>query len=258
MTGARLLLHQTRFDLLAFSRSRESRFFTVVLPIIFLVIFATVFGNDTTTVNGREIKQTTYYVPNLIALGVVGAALTNLAIGVVMQREEGVLKRRRATPVGPWAQGADRDRRLLWDIRRADARRPRDLRRGRPDHDDAGRAGHHGRGSGSALLLRLCHLDVHQVGGGRDARAAGDRAPAVLHLRLLHPLGSDPGVAAAHRRRLPVPAARPGAADGVRPGDDRLGVQARIPGGDPRLGRRRPGRGVAPLLVVAEGVLSGK
>lgn len=103
MTGARLLLHQTRFDLLAFSRSRESRFFTVVLPIIFLVIFATVFGNDTTTVNGREIKQTTYYVPNLIALGVVGAALTNLAIGVVMQREEGVLKRRRATPVGPWA-----------------------------------------------------------------------------------------------------------------------------------------------------------
>jgi len=103
MTGARLLAHQTRFDLLAFSRNKESRFFTVALPVIFLVIFATVFGNDTTTVDAREIKQTTYYVPNLIALGITSAAVTNLVIAVVTEREQGVLKRRRSTPVPPWA-----------------------------------------------------------------------------------------------------------------------------------------------------------
>jgi len=71
--------------------------------VIFLLIFATVFGNDTTTVARREIKQTTYYVPNLIALGITGAAVTNLVIAVVTQREEGILKRRRSTPVPPWA-----------------------------------------------------------------------------------------------------------------------------------------------------------
>ena len=103
MTGVRLLAHQTRFDLLAFSRNKEGRFFTIVLPVIFLLIFATVFGNDTTTVARREIKQTTYYVPNLIALGITGAAVTNLVIAVVTQREEGILKRRRSTPVPPWA-----------------------------------------------------------------------------------------------------------------------------------------------------------
>jgi ABC-2 type transport system permease protein len=98
-----LVLHQTRYDLLAFSRNREARFFTVALPIIFLVIFATVFGNDTTTVAGHEIKETTYYVPNIGALAIVSAALQSLVFSVVVQRESGILKRRRATPVTPAA-----------------------------------------------------------------------------------------------------------------------------------------------------------
>jgi ABC-2 type transport system permease protein len=94
-----LVLHQTRYDLRAFWRNREARFFTFILPIVFLVIFGTVFGNDTVDVNGHEIKQTTYYVPNLMALAIVSAALQNLVSSVVAQREAGILKRRRATPV---------------------------------------------------------------------------------------------------------------------------------------------------------------
>jgi hypothetical protein len=35
---ARLVLHQFRFDLLAFVRNRQSQFFTLVLPVLFLVI----------------------------------------------------------------------------------------------------------------------------------------------------------------------------------------------------------------------------
>jgi ABC-2 type transport system permease protein len=94
-----LVLHQTKYDLLSFARNREARFFTIVLPLIFLVIFAAVFGNDTVTVNGHEVKQTTYYVPNLMALAITSAALQSLVIAVVSQRESGILKRRRATPV---------------------------------------------------------------------------------------------------------------------------------------------------------------
>jgi ABC-2 type transport system permease protein len=95
----RLVLHQTRFDLLGFARNREARFFTIALPLIFLVIFAAVFGNDTVEVAGHEVEQTTYYVPNLMALAITSAAVQSLVIAVVTQRESGVLKRRRATPV---------------------------------------------------------------------------------------------------------------------------------------------------------------
>ena len=80
MSAASLVAHQTRFDLRAFARNREARFFTILLPLIFLVIFAAVFGNDTVTVDGREINQTTYYVPNLMALAIVSAAVQSLVI----------------------------------------------------------------------------------------------------------------------------------------------------------------------------------
>jgi ABC-2 type transport system permease protein len=104
----RLVLHQTRFDLLSFARNREARFFTIILPLIFLVIFAAVFGNDAVDVGGHEVKQTTYYVPNLMALAITSAALQSLVIAVVTQRESGILKRRRATPVPAWVLIAGR------------------------------------------------------------------------------------------------------------------------------------------------------
>ena len=91
-----MILHQFRYDLLAFFRNRQSRFFTIVLPVLFLVIFVSVFGNDTLR-NG--VKGSTYYVPGLSAMGVIAASFVNLVISVTTQRESGVLKRRRATPV---------------------------------------------------------------------------------------------------------------------------------------------------------------
>ena len=101
--AVRLVLHQTRYDLLIFARNRQSTFFTLALPIIFLVIFASVFGNDTTKLrSGQEINAATYYVPQIVALGVVSAAFNNVVGTVIAQRETGVLKRRRATPVPAW------------------------------------------------------------------------------------------------------------------------------------------------------------
>ena len=40
----RLVRHQAKFDLLAFFRNRQARFFTLILPVLFLVIFVSVFG----------------------------------------------------------------------------------------------------------------------------------------------------------------------------------------------------------------------
>jgi ABC-2 type transport system permease protein len=92
----RLVLHQTRFDLLTFARNRQARFFTVLLPVIFLLIFVSVFGNQ--LIGPEHIKASTYYVPGIAALAVLTASFSNLVISITTQRELGILKRRRATP----------------------------------------------------------------------------------------------------------------------------------------------------------------
>jgi ABC-2 type transport system permease protein len=108
-TVLRLAVHQFPYDLRAFLRNRQSRFFTVALPILFLVIFASVFGgHHTVAVAGGRINTSIYYVPGIITLGIIGAAFINLVISVTTQRETGVLKRRRATPVPASALNAGR------------------------------------------------------------------------------------------------------------------------------------------------------
>jgi ABC-2 type transport system permease protein len=96
---AALAVHQLRYDLLAFARNGQARFFTLALPVAFLLIFATVFRDQTVPVPGGLIHTSVYYVPGIIALGIIQAAVSNLAISVTAQRENGILKRRRATPV---------------------------------------------------------------------------------------------------------------------------------------------------------------
>jgi ABC-2 type transport system permease protein len=96
---AALVVHQVRYDLLALSRNRQSRFFTLALPVAFLLIFATVLRNRTAAVPGSRIDISVYYVPGIIALGIISAALSNLVISVTAQRESGILKCRRAAPV---------------------------------------------------------------------------------------------------------------------------------------------------------------
>jgi ABC-2 type transport system permease protein len=101
-----LVAHQARYDLLSFLRNRQSRFFTLILPILFLVIFVSVFGNN--RIGPQQVKASTYYVPGLAALGVIAGSFVNLVISITAQREAGVLKRRRSTPVPAWVLIAGR------------------------------------------------------------------------------------------------------------------------------------------------------
>src|ERR1700716_1276296 len=93
--------HQFTYDLRALLRNRQAQFFTLALPVLFLVIFASIFGGHghTVRVAGGRIDTSVSYVPGIITLGIIAAAFVNLVISVTAQRESGVLKRRRATPV---------------------------------------------------------------------------------------------------------------------------------------------------------------
>lgn len=97
MSSARLLAHQFRYDQKVFWRNPASVFFTVLLPLIFLFIFATIFGNE--DIEERGVKTTTYYVPAIISLAVISATTQSLAINLTEDRERGLLKRIRGTPL---------------------------------------------------------------------------------------------------------------------------------------------------------------
>ena len=107
-SGVRLVAHQLRYDLLVIWRDPRSRFFTLILPVIFLVLLTSLFGNHTHFVDGRAIKNSTYYVPGISTLGIISASFVNLVITITAQRESGVLKRRRSTPVPAWVLIASR------------------------------------------------------------------------------------------------------------------------------------------------------
>lgn len=106
MSGLALVAHQFRYDQKQFWRNPASVFFTVMLPLIFLFIFATIFGNDEVETLG--VNTTTYYVPAIITLAVISATTQSLAINLVEDREGGILKRVRGTPLPAWAFIASR------------------------------------------------------------------------------------------------------------------------------------------------------
>jgi ABC-2 type transport system permease protein len=108
VSDATLVAHQLRYDLLVTWRNPQSRFFTLALPVIFLVLLTSLFGNHTGHAGGHAIKNSTYYVPGICALGIISASFVNLVITITAQRESGVLKRRRSTPVPAWVLIASR------------------------------------------------------------------------------------------------------------------------------------------------------
>jgi len=103
MNGLRLALRQVRYENRAFWRNPAAAFFTFVFPLIFLVIFNLLFGNDELTVAGGTTNISTFYVAGIAALSVVYTGYTGLTMLVSLAREQGLLKRVRGTPLPPWA-----------------------------------------------------------------------------------------------------------------------------------------------------------
>ncbi|MFN2471228.1 MAG: ABC transporter permease [Gaiellaceae bacterium] len=91
----RLFLHQLRLEQRLFWRSRELAFFTFLLPIIFLVLLGSAYGdNEVDGVRGYD-----FLLAGMLGYGVASTTFAGLAILLVLRREAGTLKRLRATPL---------------------------------------------------------------------------------------------------------------------------------------------------------------
>jgi ABC-2 type transport system permease protein len=99
MSTAGLTLRQLGFTNKAFWRNPQAAFFTFVFPLMFLVIFDLLFGDDQTAYYVKDVGIMTYYVPAIIAFSVITACFTNIAISIALSRDRGELKRLRGTPL---------------------------------------------------------------------------------------------------------------------------------------------------------------
>lgn len=94
-----LSLAQGTIELKQFFRTRESLVFTLLFPIMLLVIFGSIF-KSIPIAPGVTLSQ--YFVTGMIASGYLATGFQNLAITIPIERDRGVLKRYRATPMPKW------------------------------------------------------------------------------------------------------------------------------------------------------------
>jgi ABC-2 type transport system permease protein len=94
-----LALAQGTIELKQFFRTRESLVFTLLFPIMLMVIFGSIFKN---IVIAPGVTLSQYFVTGMIASGYLATGFQNMAITIPIERDRGVLKRYRATPMPKW------------------------------------------------------------------------------------------------------------------------------------------------------------
>jgi ABC-2 type transport system permease protein len=104
MNDLKRALMQIVYTNKAFVRNPASAFFTLVFPLMFLVIFSVIFGSGKVRVGpGVIVGVATFYVPSIAAFSVITACYTNIAISLSFARDTGALKRIRGSPLPVWA-----------------------------------------------------------------------------------------------------------------------------------------------------------
>ena len=101
-----LSLSRTRLELVSFFRERDAVVFIFAYPILMLAIFASVFGQDGATAGGtgdEAVRYAQYFLPGMIATGMMLTSFQALATSIAVERDDGSLKRLRATPLPPAA-----------------------------------------------------------------------------------------------------------------------------------------------------------
>jgi ABC-2 type transport system permease protein len=95
----KLFLHQLRAEQRLYWRSRELAFFTFLFPLLIFVLLGSVYGDD--VIKAEHVKGSSYLLAGVLGYGIASTAFAGLAIVVVLRRENGILKRLRATPLPP-------------------------------------------------------------------------------------------------------------------------------------------------------------
>lgn len=91
MSSTALLWRQYRFERRLFWRNPSAAFFNFALPLIFLLLIATVFHTDK--------KELNTLIPGIAGMAIMATTFTALAFNLTFYREQGILKRVLGTPL---------------------------------------------------------------------------------------------------------------------------------------------------------------
>ena len=98
-------LRQIRFEITNYVRHADTLVFTFGFPVIMLAIFASAFASQGTIPNpdgiGAGLTVGAYYLPGMVAAGVLLSGVQNLAIDIAHEKSDGRLKRWGGTPLSP-------------------------------------------------------------------------------------------------------------------------------------------------------------
>jgi len=98
-------LASIRLELLGYFRSPDTVFFTFLFPILMLAIFGVAFdsiGEIGAKPDGTGgISMAAYYLPGMVAAGLLLGGVQNLAVDIAREKSEGWLRRLGGTPLSP-------------------------------------------------------------------------------------------------------------------------------------------------------------
>ncbi|MFB2555451.1 ABC transporter permease [Herbiconiux liangxiaofengii] len=99
----RLGLSRVVYETRGYFRAGDTVFFTFLFPVVLLGIFSVAFqglGNVGANADGSGgISQAAYYLPGMIAAGILLSGVQNLGVDIAVERGDGTLKRLAGTPL---------------------------------------------------------------------------------------------------------------------------------------------------------------
>ncbi|MEU8268718.1 ABC transporter permease [Sphaerisporangium sp. NPDC049002] len=83
-------------ELKSFFRNRQSLFFTLLLPIVLMLVLGSIFSG---TVPGTHTDFKTMFVAGIIACGIMSVSFNGLAISIAIERDTGMIRRLASSPM---------------------------------------------------------------------------------------------------------------------------------------------------------------
>lgn len=97
----RLGLSRIGYEVRAYFRQGDAVFFTFLFPVVMLTIFSVSFANANfgTDADGTTVTAAWFYLPAMLAAGVLLSGLQNMSLDIATEKSDGTLKRLAGSPL---------------------------------------------------------------------------------------------------------------------------------------------------------------
>jgi ABC-2 type transport system permease protein len=97
---ARIATARIRYEVRSYFRAPDAVFFTFLFPVVMLALFSVAFASaDAIQAGPASVDYATYYLPGLVATGILLSGTQALGVDIAGERSDGTLKRLGGTPL---------------------------------------------------------------------------------------------------------------------------------------------------------------